>query len=173
METHLEAVLQGIVWPRETTVSLEVSEDRRRVTIDVDLPEVEQLPRKTAAVPARGFRLSIKEMSPTNVQKLYMRHVHGIGFRIIGESFAALQAVEEVSLSAYTQRADKATGHVSDHYLYSVRVERTRWKEINFAALTEIDVVEALARFELRREMTKTGVFRPIEPFAALETNRT
>lgn len=62
---------------------------------------------------------------------------------------------------------------MSDHYLYSVRVERTHWKEINFAALTEIDVVEALARFELRREMTKTGAFRPIEPFAALETSRT
>lgn len=173
MEAHLEAVLQGIVWPRETAVSLEVSDDRRRVTIDVDLPEIEQLPKKTAAVQARGFRLLIKEMSPTNVQKLYMRHVHGIGFRIVGESFAALPTIEEVSLSAYTQRPNKATGQISDHYLYSVRVERARWQEINFAALAEIDVVEALARFELRREMTKTGVFRPIEPFAALETSRT
>jgi len=37
---------------------------------------------------------------------------------------------------------------------------------INFENLASIDVVEAFKNFELRREMTKTGELKPIEPFA-------
>jgi len=46
-----------------------------------------------------------------------------------------------------------------------VRVGREAWSEINFEMLPMIDVVEALAQFDLRRNMSKTGVFKPIEPF--------
>jgi hypothetical protein len=46
-----------------------------------------------------------------------------------------------------------------------VRVPRVAWGEIDFSNLSAIDVVEALARFDLRRDVTKTAVFNPIEPF--------
>ena len=36
-----------------------------RVMLDVDLPELEDMPTKLAAVPARGLKLSVKEMSAT------------------------------------------------------------------------------------------------------------
>lgn len=164
MEIFLEETLQDIVWPRETDVTFEVSEDGKRVVFAVDLPEIEDFPRKTASLPARGFKASIKEMSDAKRRKLYMAHVHGVGFRIIGESFAALPTVEQVIVSAHSQRPDRATGQVRDEYLYSVRVLRDAWRQINFAALENIDVVEALERFELRRDMSKTGVFKPVEP---------
>jgi hypothetical protein len=104
-------------------------------------------------------------MGPTQIQKLYMRHVHGIGFRLAGEAFAASPVIEQVVLSAYSQRPNKATGQIGDEYLYSVRISRQDWKEINFANLEQLDVVEAFSRFELRRDMTKTGIFKPIDPF--------
>lgn len=63
MEAFLEENLQAIVWPRETSVSTEILEDGKRVFIDVDLPETEDMPNKTAAVPTRGYKLSVKEMS--------------------------------------------------------------------------------------------------------------
>lgn len=167
MERHLSEVLQEIVWPRETMLTFDILDGGSRVVVDVDLPEIEQLPNKTASVPQRGLRLSIKEMSPTQHQRLYMRHVHGIGFRIIGEIFAALPTVQLVVLSAYSQRPDPATGAARDDYLYSARVPRDRWQRIRFDNLATLDVVEALSQFELRREMGKTGAFKPIEPFAA------
>ena len=166
MDGHLEATLSAINWPRETQVSVEITADGKAVDLDVDLPEIEQLPRKTASVPARGYKLSVKEMGATQLQKLYMSHVHGIGFRIIGEAFAALPTVQEVSLSAYSQRPNKATGQIEDQYLYSVRVDREKWKDIDFKNLGAIDIVQALERFEFRRQMTKTGVFKAIEPFS-------
>jgi len=139
--------------------------------MDVDLPEIEDMPRRTAAVPARGYKVSVKDMSPTQVQRLYMRHVHGVGFRIIGEAFADLPRLNEIVLSAYSQRADPSTAQVRDEYLYSVRVTREQWQRIDFDKLDNLDVVEALARFELRREMTKAGKFKTVEPFAAMPVN--
>ncbi len=165
MEIVLEESLMDIVWPRETALSSEVRDGGRVVMIDVDLPEIEELPRKTATVPARGYKLSIKELPVTRHQQLYMRHVHGIGFRIIGEVFLALPTADEVVLSGYTQRPDKATGEVRDQYVYSVRVSRRNWAGINFANLKDVDPTEALGRFDIRRDMSKTGLFKEIAPF--------
>ena len=165
MENFLEENLQSIVWPRETIVSTEILDKGKRVFVDVDLPELEDMPSKTASAPQRGYKLSVKEMSATQIQRLYMRHVHGIGFRIIGEAFGALPNAQEVVLSAYSQRSDRTTGHVTDEYLYSVRIDRASWSRINFDNLQNLDVVEALAQFDLKRNMTKTGAFKPIEPF--------
>ena len=122
------------------------------------------MPTKTATAPSRGYKLNIKEISASKVQKLYMRHVHGVGFRIIGETFAALPVSVEVTLSAYSQRSDPATGQINNDYLYSVRVQRTDWNLIQFDNLPALDVVEALTKFELRRDMSKTAIFKPIEP---------
>jgi hypothetical protein len=165
MELFLEENLQGIVWPRETNVSAEILDGGKRVFIDVDLPEIEDMPSKTASVPQRGYKLSLKDMSPAQVQRLYMRHVHGIGFRIIGEAFAALPVVQEIILSAFSQRQNAATSQTQDDYLYSVRVERDAWSQIRFGNLQYLDIIESLAQFDLRRNMTKPGVFKAIEPF--------
>jgi hypothetical protein len=166
MAKQLEATLHDIVWPRETDVSFHLTEDGKRVALDVDLPEIEDMPHKTASAPQRGYRLSVKEMGATQVQKLYMRHVHAVGFRIIGEAFAALPTVETITLSAYSQRANTQTAQVENQYLYSVRVSRKDWESINFENLQALDVAEALARFELRRSMSQSGSFKAIEPFA-------
>jgi hypothetical protein len=165
MEIILEESLKDIAWPRETVLSNEIRDDGRVVMVDIDLPEIDELPRKTASVPTRGYRLSIKELSATRHQQLYMRHIHGIGFRIIGEIFSVLPKSEKVVLSGYSQRPDKATGIVQDQYLYSVRVNRRDWAVINFSNLPELDAVEALSRFDIRHEITKSGVFKEIIPF--------
>lgn len=162
IEQYIEEVLMEIIWPRETNIDFDVR-NNGIVVLDVDLPEIEEMPSKTATVPQRGYRLSIKDMGATQVQKLYMRHVHAVGFRIIGEVFAVSPSVQSVVLSAYTQRPNKTTGNLENDYLYSVRVNRDVWGKINFDNLSQIDVVEAFGRFELKREMTKTGIFRPIE----------
>lgn len=164
IEQYFGAVLQDIAWPKETLVTFEIPK-QGILAADVDLPEIEDMPNKTASVPQRGYKLSVKEMGSTQVQKLYMRHVHAIGFRIAGEAFATSPKIEQVILSTYSQRPDKATGQIRDEYLYSVKITRDEWHSINFENLEQLDVVEALMRFKLRRDMTKTGVFKPIQPF--------
>lgn len=165
MEIWLEDNLQDITWPRETAVSFDIVEDGHRVLLDVDLPELEQMPSQTAALLVRELRISLKDMSATSVQKLYMSHVHAVAFRLVGETFAALPRVQSIVLSGYSQRPDKATGRVGDEYLFSIQISRKDWEEIDFNQLSKVDVVESLTRFELRRQMSKTGIFKPIIPF--------
>jgi hypothetical protein len=172
MEEVLEGALKAIEWPRETVVSAEVDDGGRVVLLDVDLPEIEDMPKTTASVPSSGYKLTVREMGATKLKKLYIQHVHAVGFRIIGEAFAVLPKAQEVVLSAFSQRPDKATGAVTDEYLYSERIKRDEWAKINFTNLQGLDVVAALERFELRREMSKTGVFRPVEPLSTVGTQQ-
>ena len=94
-----------------------------------------------------------------------MRHIHSIGFRIIGETFAALAPIQTVTLSGYSQRPNAATGQINDEYLYSIRVSRQQWSSMHFNNLQAIDVVEAFGQFDVRRNMLKSGRFNAIEPF--------
>ncbi|CAM3952457.1 DUF4236 domain-containing protein [Bordetella tumbae] len=165
MERWLEENLQDITWPRETLISLDIVEQGQHIRLDVDLPEIEDMPSKTAAVPSRGLKLSVKDLPAVQVRKRYMAHVHGVGFRIIGETFAALPCARRVTLSGFSQRHDAATGKARDDYLYSVSVARDDWERMDFKQLAMVDVVELLAQFDIRRQMTKTGIFKPIEPF--------
>ncbi len=165
MEAFFGEVLMDIVWPRETIASFEVRDGGTHLAFDVDLPEVEDMPIKTASVPLRGYRLSVRELGPTNIQKMYATHIHSIGFRLLGEAFVMLPTVQEVTLSGYSQRRSKTTGEEKDEYLFSVVVPRSSWEDINFDGLQYIDVVESFTRFKIRREMTKTGIFKAVQPF--------
>lgn len=75
--------------------------------------------------------------------------------------------MQEVALSAFTQRDLPATGHNSDTYIYSVRIPRVEWTKINFDNLSAVDIVSAFEQFELRRKIGKNGVLESIVPFDA------
>lgn len=165
MNQFLEEIFNQILWPRETVINFELQDEGKKLMLDVDLPEIEDLPENVVSVAKNSLKLQVKERSETQKRKDYMTHIHGIGFRLIGESFTALPNLEEVILSAYSQRLNPATGKTGDEYLFSVMVKRPDWKLINFENLSQIDLSECLGSFEIRRKMTKTGVFRPIEPF--------
>lgn len=167
MHQLLEQNLQEISWPRETLVSLELSDEGKAIAIDVDLPELEDMPTRLASVPERGYKLSIKQIKGKQLNEIYSRLVHGIGFRIIGEAFATLPTVDQVTLSAFTQRDSPTTGERTDTYIYSVSVERPAWARINFKNLSAVDVVESLMSFTLRRNISRSGTFEPITPLNA------
>jgi hypothetical protein len=164
MDSFLEGSLQEVEWPRETQVAVDIQDAGARVLLDVDLPELEDMPTKLAAVPARGMKLSMKELGVTKAQRLYAEHVHAILFRLVGEVFAALPKAQTVVASGYSQRRDPATAQLRDDYLLSVRVKRQDWETADFAHLSAIDVIEALARFDLQRDMTKSQALKSIVP---------
>lgn len=166
MERVFEERLADLDWPRETELSYGLARGGRSIALDIDLPEVEDMPTMRAEASASRYKLNVKKRSSTQVRKEYMRFVHAIVFRAVGEAFHALPAAEEVIASGYTQRPDPATGQVRDDYLLSVRVDRPGWQAIDFSNLDDVDPIAALERFELVRDMTKTGVFRPITPLA-------
>ena len=167
MSNFFQRRIEELTWPRETLIAFQIDHDGKAMYVDVDLPEIEDLPRKQAAVPSRGLRLSMKDLSDAQNRRNYARHIHGVLFRVIGEAFASFPRIQRVVGSAFSQRLNRATGAAADEYLISVSVERTRWNQIDFSALDRVDPVAAIGRFNLRRRMTRTGSFTPVEPFTA------
>ena len=167
MERMLEARLSAIVWPCEILVTLSISADGTQILMDVSLPDLADMPIYFALLPARGLQLGMVEIPQSQVRYQYMRLVHAIGFRVLGEVFANLNSVTQVLLSAYVQRKDEITGDIKDQFTYSVAVHRYEWRRISFNQIRGIDIVSIFSGFTLRRGMAKTGVFSPITPFVS------
>ncbi|MGI6792312.1 DUF4236 domain-containing protein [Aminivibrio sp.] len=162
-EGALEAAISAIDWPRETRASFQVDGDR--AFLDVDLPEIEDMPPSVFSWSKRNG-LSENPKSETRLRKDYARHVHGVALLLMGECFRSVPAIREVILSGFTQKVRGDTGRTEDQYLYSVRALREQWDDIDFRRLNMLDPVAVLEGFELRRDMTKTGIFKAIEPFS-------
>ncbi|MGM1052856.1 MAG: DUF4236 domain-containing protein [Pseudomonadota bacterium] len=164
MQQTLRERLEEIDWPRETLIDFDLGSDVRTIAVDIDLPCEEEMPDRYWGMPPKQLRLTPRKLSATRQRELYRDHVHGIAFRVLGAVFARLPAVEEARISGYRQIADAATGGQRDQYLYSVKVRRQQWERIHFDRLDQVDPVAAMEAFTLRRDMTKTGIFRDIEP---------
>lgn len=163
MEQALGEALSILEWPYETLINYELR-SQENLVLDVDLPEIEMLPARQASVPARGLKINVKALSQASQRQQYAQHIHAIGVRLVGECFSTLPTIQTITFSGYSQRLDTSSGHEKDDYLYSVRVDRGSWNKLNFRGFEKIDPVECLGQFEIRRKMTKTGIFQPIEP---------
>ncbi len=156
--------LSAIDWPRETLVDLAVSRDLSLLVIQVDLPEIEDIPETTAAVHGSQYKLVMKSLSKKQRRLDYANHVHGIVFRIISEAFASLPTVTQVICSGYSQRRGRKTATIDDEYLLSILAAKSDWQTIDFDAIDQLDLFDYLGRDGSVRRMTSTGVFKPIEP---------
>ncbi len=165
MLEHLENQIKDAEWPRETFVSFDFGNDLSQVYVDIDLPEIEDVPAKTASLSANGKRLLIKEKTKKQVKEEYSLHVHGILMRVSGIVFKTLPAANVVIASGYTQRVNKATGHVNDDYILSAKILRKEYTRLNFSNLNNVDPVDFVSQSEHRRKLLQSGEFKTIEPF--------
>jgi hypothetical protein len=164
MEALLTERLGRITWPKETEVAFDFGDDSRTLELEVDLPLVDEIPHRTAAVPSRGINLKISKRSDAQRRRDFVRLVAGTCFRVAGEAFASLPTLEEITVSGFTQRPDPATGLVRDVYLISVRIRREEWESISFDALDQVEPEAALGRFDLRMKRDRTSILLEIEP---------
>lgn len=166
MAAQISSRLSAIAWARPTEVCFDFGDDLGTLALDVDLPESDAIPDTEWEVAARGLSVREKKRNATQKRRDFSYLAHASLFRIAGEVFASLPTVQEVTLAGYTQRPDPATGGTRDIYILSVRITRAQWGEIRFDRLELVDVAEALARFDLIRDQTRTGELREITPHA-------
>jgi hypothetical protein len=174
-DTNSPAAVEGFLtwhfeqmeWPRETEISFDLLDDGKMLRLDVDLPEIEDFPTGFQEVNARSDAVRWKKLPEATRRQLYMAHIHGVGLRLVGEAFAHAPSIQTIVVAGFSQRPNKQTGAIEDQYLYSACVLRGRWTEIDFENLGSLDPAAAFERFDLRRKVTKTGVFSPIVPHDA------
>ncbi len=81
MSVVITNALASIEWPRETSVSFDIVDNGGTVLLDVDLPEIEDMPTQQAQISKKNFQLTTKDISQSQKQLDYLTHIHAIGFR--------------------------------------------------------------------------------------------
>ena len=164
VDAAVSARLSTLEWPRETAVSFDLADQGRTLRLDVDLPELEDMPEAEVHPDLRALTLGERPLIEAARRRAYVRHVHAVVFRLVGEVFAAAGSVDRVLAAGYTQRVSAATGREIDDYVLDVEVERGPWAAIDFDGLHAVEPEAALAAFPLRRDLTRRNELRSIDP---------
>jgi hypothetical protein len=159
MREHLLTCLKDILWPLPATVSF-TFDDVTGMRMDVQLPLLPTLPDREAAIDY-GNRVAVRRMSEVIHTKLHNRHALGLVVRLMGETFAALPTVQQVTVSARQQPPDRRP----PRYVVTARSSRKPWITLHERGVVTGDASQCLEQIESRVNLTGLGAFLPIEAF--------
>lgn len=140
-------------------VDFQYNENEKTFYLDIDLPEVEDIPKKTANILKSG-KISVKEKSEKQIREDYANCVLGLGYLITSIAFMSSVAIENVIISAYTQRINEEVGKEQDDYIYSIKIDRVRFSSIDFS---KIDMLLSFRQFTHIMSLSKSFVFDSID----------
>jgi len=157
----VEILLSEIALPVDFSIDYEYDKAKSFLYIDLDLPEIEDMPEGKVYTLASGM-ISIKKKTQMELRREYALCVCGIAFYFSGLFFNVTSNIKKIQISGYTQRLDKKTGHTEDEYVYSVKFDRQTFESLN---IDQIDPMEAIDNFDRRMNITSIFELRKIEPF--------
>ena len=149
----------------KTEVSFHI-QNRNRVFLDVDLPEIEDVVKTETKTVLKSGKVSEKSKNKRTQNQEYAEGVIGLAFHLAAHTFDATPAITEVIVSGYTQRVNKKTGNIQSDYIYSVRFDRVRFCNLNLKA---IDPVESITQFSPKLDLSKTFEFGSVTPYEEQE----
>ncbi|WP_155398214.1 hypothetical protein [Vibrio owensii] len=133
--------------------------DKSIASIDIDLPEIEDIPSTVALINKNDIIYKCKSQKALRMD--YEKYIHGIIFRTICIFFDIIP-VNRVRLSSYTQRLVPKTGYIENDYIITCKATRNQFERFNFQSLEHLDPIRALETCDLGRKMTKTGIFKSV-----------
>ncbi len=157
----IEIILSDIILPVEFSVSYEYHPEYNQLKIDLDLPEIENMPQAKANILSSG-KISIKQKTQKELKHEYAQCVSGMAFYLGGTFFNISTNIKEILISGYTQRMNKANGILEDQYIYSLKLNRDKFPTLTFE---NIDAIEAFSNFENLRSMSASYDFKTITPW--------
>ncbi len=146
--------------PVEINVDYEWHQNTHIMYLDVDLPEIEDIPENEAVRLANG---SIVEKKKTQaiLKQEYVKLVFGLAIFICSNIFNISPAIHRIVISGYTQRRDKI-GEIVDEYVYSIKFTRNIFEN---TILPNVDPKDFCMRFENRCNVTNSMIMKKIKPY--------
>ena len=163
-EQELEDWLAESEAPIEFSIQNEVVEEKGLVMIDLDLPEIEDMPQNALSELADGT-VKIKKKTKKQQYADYRTCVFGLGEYVASHAFNVVPQAKKIVVSAYTQRRDEKTGDLLDVFIYSVVFEREAFTE----GYQEQDPYEFCGGLKSRFYVLASGVMKEIAPFEAAD----
>lgn len=161
-EALLSALIEGLDFPFDTEACFDFSGNT--LNLDIDLPDETDLPATEHGFNQRSLEASEKPLSARAMRMNYARHVHALAILLAGIALRSIDGLERVVLSAFRASLNPSTGREEQQCLFSIRIDRPGWRAIDPERLGELDPIDVLAPFEQHKQMSKTGMFKPVEP---------
>lgn len=161
----LESWISSCELPVEINVSYEWNQSSHVMYLDVDLPEIEDLPENEVIRLASG-NLREKKKTQATLKQEYVQLVFGLAIFISSNVFNASPAIQGIIISGYTQRRDKV-GEVNDEYVYSIKFTRDIFER---SVLKNVNPKDFCMRFMNRSNITNGMLMKKIEPYSIDET---
>ena len=161
VHSKIDSFLKALVLPVDFSVNYDYMQDKGNLMVDLDLPEIENLPKEKANILASG-KLSIKSKTQKESREDYLRCVVGLAFFFSGSFFNITTNINKILVSGYTQRLNNKSGAVENQYVYSVLFDRAKFAEL---AIKNIDPCTAVATFRNVIDVSKASEMKAIKPF--------
>lgn len=165
VEEKLDAWLGGLELPMSFEAEYEYNEYDGSVMMDLDLPEIEDIPEDKVVELASGA-IRAKDKTQKEIKEEYRTCVLGLAVYLASGVFAASDGIGNVLISGYTQRRDRKTGELEDCYIYSIAFER---KAFTTSKCSTEEPSEFCDRFRSRINVLASGEMKKIEPYTAEE----
>lgn len=159
-EAAIEGWLEGSEAPIAFEIQAEVLPEEDTIMIDLDLPEIEDMPVNKLSELADGT-IKIKKKTKKEQYEDYRTCVFGLGEYVASHAFTAVPQAKKIVVSAYTQRRSEKTGEAMDVFIYSVVFERTAFA----AGYQERDPYDFCQDQRSRLYVLASGVMKEIAPF--------
>lgn len=163
-EAEIEDWLAESEAPIAFALQTEVLEEKKAIMIDLDLPEIEDMPLNTLSELADGT-IKIKKKTKKQQYEDYRTCVFGLGEYVASHVLALVPQAEKIVVSAYTQRRDEKTGDQLDVFIYSVIFERGAFVK-DYQEKNPYDFCQDLTS---RFYVLASGVMKEIAPYEAEE----
>lgn len=156
----VESWISSCELPVEINVDYEWNKNNQVMYLDVDLPEIEDIPENEVVRLASG-NLKEKKKTQATLKQEYATLVFGLAIFISANIFNASPAIRRIVMSGYTQRRNR-TGEVNDEYVYSIKFIREIFEN---SILSNVNPIDFCMRFENRSNVTSTMLMKKIQPY--------
>ncbi len=127
--------------PMEYFVDFAYNEEENKVLVDLDLPEIEDLPQQKIVLTPTGKK-SIRNKGLTDLRSDYANCVLGLAIQVAHSIFNVSLRVKSVEISGYTQRKDTNSAVPTDQYIFIVNFDRETFTQIDFDKLPAVQIMD-------------------------------
>jgi hypothetical protein len=145
--------------PMEYFVDFTYEEGNGRVMVDLDLPEIEDLPDKKIVLTPTGKK-TIRIKGQTDLRSDYVHCIFGLAMYVAHLIFNVSLKIREVEISGYTQRKEPNSAVATDQYVFVVDFTRELFAEIDFNRFSSLQIMDF---FHRHFNMTKNFDMKQID----------
>jgi hypothetical protein len=141
VENNIDSFLKSMTLPVNFEISYEYYQEMNILKVDLDLPEIEDLPTSKATRLTNG-KIKLKEKTQKELKEQYLTCVTGLAFFFGSHFFNMSTNIKNILISAYTQRISKKTGVMVDEYVYSVQFSREKLADVRIENIVPYLAIE-------------------------------